>query len=140
MSPRGEDTRVEESFAAIGATLQIVRVILGMSQAELAARAGIRPNQVSRYETGQVLPQLTQLGRLLGALELDVVDFFLFFAAVRTWSRVLRLGEETSQGDLGEVQDLVRQLTARQVHVQEAVLAGVERLVADWDSGLEAES
>ena len=139
MSPSGEDTRVEESFAAIGATLQIVRVLLGMPQAELAARAGIRPNQVSRYETGQVLPQLTQLGRLLGALELDVVDFFLFFAAVRTWSRVLRLGEETSQGDLGELQDLVRQLTARQVHAQEAVLAAVETLVAERNSGPAAE-
>ena len=80
---------------------QIVRVILGMSQAELAARAGIRPNQVSRYETGEVLPQLTQLGRLLGALQLDVVDFFLFFAAVRTWSRVLRLGEEDELGRPG---------------------------------------
>lgn len=54
-----------------------LRMLTGMSQADLARKAGIRPNQVSRYETGQVLPQISQLMKILTALETDVGDLLV---------------------------------------------------------------
>lgn len=65
-------------FGNLGATLQVLRLLKDVSQAELARRAGIRPNQISRYETGQVFPQLGQLAKILDALEIDL--FGLAFA------------------------------------------------------------
>lgn len=124
----------EEAFAGLGTCLVMLRVQRGLTQAELAARARIRPNQVSRYETGQVYPQLPQLGRLLDALAIDLVDFFLFFSALRTWNGVLTLSESLRGGDLAEARYLIRQLAARQVRSQDAVRAGVERLIAEIES------
>jgi len=62
------------TFAHLGDTIVVLRHLRGLSQAELAARAGIRPNQISRYETGQVLPQLGQLEKLLRALEVGLPE------------------------------------------------------------------
>ncbi|MFE0044535.1 helix-turn-helix domain-containing protein [Streptomyces albireticuli] len=52
------------------------RVQLGMSQAELAARAGTGQAFVSRVESGKIIPTLPVLQRLATALECDVsLDF-----------------------------------------------------------------
>jgi len=66
-----------EFLDSLGVTLQVLRLLKGHSQAATARRAGIRANQVSRYETGQVLPQLGQLAKILDALELDVLDLVI---------------------------------------------------------------
>lgn len=42
----------------------------GLSQKELAARAGITPAMLSNYETGVKAPSLQSLGRILDALDL----------------------------------------------------------------------
>lgn len=66
---------VNRAFAEqMGRGFITLRMLTGMSQAALARKAGIQPNQVSRYETGQVLPQIGQLLKLLDALETDVGD------------------------------------------------------------------
>ena len=62
------------TFAHLGDTIVVLRHLRGLSQAELAARAGIRPNHISRYETGQVLPQLGQLEKLLRALDVGLPE------------------------------------------------------------------
>lgn len=67
----------------LGITIQVIRMMKGLSQAEPARRAGIRPNQVSRYETGQVLPQLGQLAKLLDALEIDFADLVQIMRMLR---------------------------------------------------------
>lgn len=54
----------------LGDTIVVLGHLRGLSQAELAPRAGIRPNQISRYEAVQVLPQLGQLEKLLHALDI----------------------------------------------------------------------
>lgn len=62
-------------FDRLGATLTVLRILQSLSQAELASKAGIKATQVSRYETGQVLPQLPQLERLLNALGVGLPEF-----------------------------------------------------------------
>jgi len=80
VSGEGEEDRwgpraVNRNFAEkMGHGFIVLRMLTGMSQAELASKAGIRANQVSRYETGQVLPQIDQLMKILNALGTDVGD------------------------------------------------------------------
>lgn len=76
----------------VGVTIQVLRLMRDLSQVELAERAGIRPNQVSRYETGQDLPQLAQLAKILDALDLDFGEFVF---AMRV---LLHLGRRIDQG------------------------------------------
>lgn len=59
-----------------------------MSQYELAKRAGIRQNQISRYETGAVIPQITQLERIFDGLGIGYVEFFYVVSAVERIRRV----------------------------------------------------
>ena len=118
--------KANDILAGLGHALVMIRVVRGVSQAELAERAGIRPNQVSRYETGQVLPQLPQLGRLLDALGIDVIDFFLFVAQVRLL--VQRLDDAGAAEAKGEdaVAAMLRQLAARELDVRERVAVALE--------------
>ena len=52
------------------------RHALGMSQTELAARAGMTQPQLSRLEGGGVTPTIPLLERLASALEVDLaIDF-----------------------------------------------------------------
>lgn len=53
----------------IGQAVYDRRVALGLSQAELAARAGTTQTMISRLEGGAITPTLPLLDRLAGALE-----------------------------------------------------------------------
>ncbi|MFF3445164.1 helix-turn-helix domain-containing protein [Streptosporangium sp. NPDC002721] len=57
------------------------RTELGLSQAELAERAGMTQPQVSRLETGGVTPTLALLRRLARALDADLNVTFTPHAA-----------------------------------------------------------
>lgn len=80
-------------FQRLGETLTVLRVLRRMSQSELAERAGIRATQVSRYETGQVQPQLAQLERLLDALEVGLPEFLFALLHVERTVRVMEASE-----------------------------------------------
>jgi len=80
-------------FDRLGETFVVLRLLRGLSQAELASRAGIRPNQISRYETGQVLPQLGQLERVLEALEVGLPEFLFAMAHLERTAQLLEEGE-----------------------------------------------
>lgn len=90
-------------FERLGEVLTVLRLLRRMSQGELAERAGIRATQVSRYETGQVQPQLAQLEKLLVALEVGLPEFLFTLLHVERLLRVLdateRLPEETMVRD-----------------------------------------
>lgn len=49
------------------------RVALGLSQVELAARAGTGQAFISRVESGKVVPTIPVLQRLAAALECEMV-------------------------------------------------------------------
>ena len=59
--------------------LREARLRAGLSQAELAERAGTARSQISRYERGDVVPSLETLRRLIRACGLEL-GFRLFNA------------------------------------------------------------
>jgi transcriptional regulator with XRE-family HTH domain len=76
-------------FDRLGETLTVLRLLRRLSQAQLAERAGIRSNQISRYETGQVLPQLAQLERILTALDVGMPELLFTLEHLERTARVL---------------------------------------------------
>lgn len=60
----------------LGRALALVREFRGLSQAELARRAGVGKGQQSRYEGGRELPKLDSLSRLLKALRIGFLELF----------------------------------------------------------------
>jgi len=76
-------------FDRLGETFIVLRMLRGLSQADLARRAGIRPNQVSRYETGQVLPQLGQLEKILDALDVGLAELLFAMAHLERTAALL---------------------------------------------------
>ena len=79
-------------FEHTGSTLQLLRTLRGLNQSELAEASGVRPNEVSRYESGQVQPQLAQLERLLTGLEVPLVVFIYTLMVVTEVQGVLENG------------------------------------------------
>lgn len=119
-------------FDRLGDTITVLRLLRRLSQTDLAERAGIRPNQISRYETGAVQPQLVQLERILSALGVGLAEFLY---AMNHLDRTARLLEESDalprQGDL--VRDAViaywQNVTDLHLRVsREAVRVVTERL------------
>lgn len=51
-----------------------VREAKGIQQKDLAERVGMIPHQLSRYENGHELPNITNLCRLAAALEVTIND------------------------------------------------------------------
>jgi ribosome-binding protein aMBF1 (putative translation factor) len=69
-SPEVQDVRAEIRLAFdLGQAVHDRRVELGISQAELARRAGMTQPQVSKLELGGTVPTLPLLARLAKALD-----------------------------------------------------------------------
>ncbi len=60
----------------IAIRLQQVRKIYGLSQRELAKRAGVTNSSVSMIEQGRVSPSLSSLEKLLKGIPMSLKDFF----------------------------------------------------------------
>ncbi len=60
----------------ISVRLQQVRKIYGLSQRELAKRAGVTNSSVSMIEQGRVSPSLSSLEKLLKGIPMNLRDFF----------------------------------------------------------------
>lgn len=56
--------------------LQKVRQMYGLSQRELAKRAGVTNSSISMIEQGRVSPQISSLEKLLSGIPMSIVDFF----------------------------------------------------------------
>ncbi len=57
----------------IGQAVRDRRLALGLSQTELAARAGMTQPALSRLEAGGVIPTIPLLDRISGALDADLI-------------------------------------------------------------------
>ena len=68
---------------ALPLALAVVLRQRGISQTELAQRAGMSKTQISRYLGGKVTPQFQQLERLLAGLGIDEALFFTIVKRVR---------------------------------------------------------
>lgn len=58
-----------------GPRLRLLREQAGLSQSELARRAGLAPHHVCRYERGDFPPSWANACRLADALGVSVADF-----------------------------------------------------------------
>lgn len=58
--------------------LKLLRELAGLSQRELAKRAGMTNSTISTIEQGQVSPSLQSLERILSAIPISLSDFFVF--------------------------------------------------------------
>lgn len=56
----------------LGRPVRDRRIELGLSQAEVAERCGMKQPQISRFEAGGTMPTLPLLGRLADALGADL--------------------------------------------------------------------
>lgn len=115
-------------FRRLGETLTILRILRRLSQSELARRAGIKATQVSRYETGQVQPQLRQLERLLDALEVGLPEFLFTLVHVERTLEILESCRRTPEETL--VRDAVttywNEVTDLHLRVSQAVEQVIE--------------
>ncbi len=80
--------------------LQFMRRLKGLSQAEAARRAGMKPSQLSKYEKN-VLPKLPQVARLLDAYEATLFDLARILAVVRDSKSALG----AAAGGAGEIRE-----------------------------------
>ena len=69
-------SKAEASDLAVGARLRAVREQAGLSQRELAKRAGVTNATVSLIEQESHAPSLASLHRILTAIPISLADFF----------------------------------------------------------------
>jgi transcriptional regulator with XRE-family HTH domain len=60
----------------IGARLRLVRQIYGLTQRELARRAGVTNGAISLIEQNRVSPSISSLKKILDGIPLSLADFF----------------------------------------------------------------
>lgn len=65
-------TRTRDSEGLAANLLKLARAKTGVSQAQMAALAGVPRSTVERIEAGTRQPSLPTLGRLLAAVDLDM--------------------------------------------------------------------
>lgn len=56
--------------------------VLGLTQAELGARVGFTPADISRYKSQKQRPRIEHIERLATALELDVLSVMIGLGAI----------------------------------------------------------
>ena len=60
----------------IGGTIRDLRLQRGMSQGDIEKRTGLLRCYLSRVENGHTVPSLETLGKIAGALDLELAQFF----------------------------------------------------------------
>lgn len=71
---QSHEARHQTAPDGFGARLREARTRAGLSQASIADLFGIRPQQVWRWEAGRSTPDLMQLVRLAGLLNVTSTD------------------------------------------------------------------
>ena len=70
--------KVDPADQEVGERLRVARQRFGLSQRELARRAGMTNGSISLIEQGRVSPSVGSLRRLTGALSMTLAEFFVF--------------------------------------------------------------
>ena len=65
----------------IGKQLRAVRTAFGLSQRELAKRAGVTNGMISLIEQDRVSPSVGSLQKILSAFPMTMAEFFTFVAS-----------------------------------------------------------
>jgi transcriptional regulator with XRE-family HTH domain len=66
----------DDTLDDIGTRLKLVRQIFGLTQRELARRAGVTNGAISLIEQNRVSPSISSLKKILDGIPLSLADFF----------------------------------------------------------------
>lgn len=78
----------------IGASLRTVRKMKGLSQRELAKRAGVTNSTISMIEKNSVSPSVSSLKKVLSGIPMSLVDFFSIEASSECEQKVVYRSDE----------------------------------------------
>ncbi|NRD75067.1 cupin domain-containing protein [Shewanella sp. VB17] len=78
----------------IGASLKAVRNSKGLSQRELAKRAGVTNSTISMIEKNSVSPSVSSLKKVLSGLPMSLVDFFSMENTLTSESKIVYRNDE----------------------------------------------
>ena len=73
---RHDDSGVNQDSLDFGARLKYIREYNGLSQRELAKRAGVPHSSISMIEQGLNSPSVNSLARILGGIPMSIAHFF----------------------------------------------------------------
>jgi transcriptional regulator with XRE-family HTH domain len=74
--PDAADSNPSQTNLDLGFKLKLLREAFGLSQRELAKRAGVTNSNISMIEQGQVSPSVQSLAKILDAFPMSLADFF----------------------------------------------------------------
>ncbi|MCJ8304800.1 cupin domain-containing protein [Shewanella sp.] len=78
----------------IGASLKVIRKQKGLSQRELAKRAGVTNSTISMIEKNSVSPSVSSLKKVLSGLPMSLVDFFSMEGNAQSEAKVVYRSDE----------------------------------------------
>jgi transcriptional regulator with XRE-family HTH domain len=113
----------------VGAHLRAVRTIYGLSQRELAKRAGVTNGLISLIEQNRVSPSVSSLKKVLDGIPMSLAEFFTL--DLGTSPQVFFRGDELT--DLGDRSVSLRLVAAR--HANRAMSVMHERYAPGADTG-----
>jgi len=122
---------MDHATETAGALLRQARVAAGLSQAELAARAGVTQSVISAYESGHRQPALRTLAALI-----EAADYELVIDVRRQPRRLSKLSGPVGQRVRRRRQDLIAAAAAYGVtnlRVFGSVARGTDRPDSDLD-------
>ena len=87
----------------VGARLKTIRKLKGLSQRELAKRAGVTNSTISMIEKNSVSPSVSSLKKVLGGIPMSLVEFFSLELEPDTQRKVVYRADELLDIGSGEV-------------------------------------
>jgi transcriptional regulator with XRE-family HTH domain len=120
---------VTEISIDVGAHLRAVRTMYGLSQRELAKRAGVTNGLISLIEQNRVSPSVSSLKKVLDGIPMSLAEFFTLDLSASP--QVFFRGDELT--DLGDGNVSLRLVAARRPHRAMSVMR--ERYAPGADTG-----
>jgi transcriptional regulator with XRE-family HTH domain len=87
----------------VGARLQSIRKLKGLSQRELAKRAGVTNSTISMIEKNSVSPSISSLKKVLGGIPMSLVEFFSLDIEADNQAQVVYRASELTDLSSGQV-------------------------------------
>ena len=102
----------------VGAHLRAVRTIYGLSQRELAKRAGVTNGLISLIEQNRVSPSVSSLKKVLDGIPMSIAEFFTLDLSASP--QVFYRGDELT--NLGDAEVALRLVAARRPNLAMSVM------------------
>ena len=102
----------------VGSHLKAVRTLYGLSQRELAKRAGVTNGTISLIEQNRVSPSISSLKKVLDGIPMSLAEFFT--VDLRTSPQVFYTGDELT--DLGDANVSLRLVAAKRLNRSMAIM------------------